>query len=74
MNLSILLGLRFELMKFYTGGKIKPATAQISIYGHWNPNLVRRRAPSFAWTYNTLQLLVIWNLSGVSYGMVELIC
>ncbi|KAH8101190.1 major facilitator superfamily domain-containing protein [Cristinia sonorae] len=40
-----------------TGGKIKPASAKSPIYGNWNPNLI----------------FVVWTLSGISYGMVELI-
>ncbi|KAF9529928.1 major facilitator superfamily domain-containing protein [Crepidotus variabilis] len=40
-----------------TGGKIKPSSASKPVYGHWNPNLI----------------FVVWTLSGISYGMVELI-
>jgi MFS family permease len=40
-----------------TGGKVKPANAKTPIYGSWNPNLI----------------FVVWTLSGISYGMVELI-
>ncbi|PPQ82284.1 hypothetical protein CVT25_008434 [Psilocybe cyanescens] len=40
-----------------TGGKIKPAGAKTPVYGDWNPNLI----------------FVIWTLSGICYGMVELI-
>ncbi|KAH9476842.1 hypothetical protein JR316_0010758 [Psilocybe cubensis] len=40
-----------------TGGKIKPDGAKTPVYGDWHPNLI----------------FVIWTLSGVCYGMVELI-
>ncbi|SGY60636.1 BQ5605_C007g04460 [Microbotryum silenes-dioicae] len=40
-----------------TGGSIKRAGATKPDYGSWNPNLI----------------FVIWSLSGIAYGMVELI-
>jgi MFS family permease len=40
-----------------TGGKLKPANQTKPIYGSWNPNLI----------------FVVWTLSGIAYGMVELI-
>jgi hypothetical protein len=40
-----------------TGGKIKPKGSSKVLYGDWNPNAI----------------FVIWTLSGISYGMVELI-
>jgi len=40
-----------------SGGKIKPAGAKSPAYGDWNPNLI----------------FVVWTLSGIAYGMVELI-
>ncbi|KJA24867.1 hypothetical protein HYPSUDRAFT_85694 [Hypholoma sublateritium FD-334 SS-4] len=40
-----------------TGGKLKQAGAAKPSYGDWNPNLI----------------FVVWTLSGISYGMVELI-
>ncbi|KAF8154282.1 major facilitator superfamily domain-containing protein [Crassisporium funariophilum] len=40
-----------------TGGKMKAAGAKKPSYGDWNPNLI----------------FVVWTLSGISYGMVELI-
>ncbi|KAF9555664.1 MFS general substrate transporter [Agrocybe pediades] len=40
-----------------TGGEIKPKGAKTPVYGTWNPNLI----------------FVVWTLSGICYGMVELI-
>lgn len=39
------------------GGKIKPAGTSKVLYGSWNPNAI----------------FIVWTLSGISYGMVELI-
>jgi hypothetical protein len=40
-----------------THGKIKPKASAKPIYGTWNPNAI----------------FIIWTLSGIAYGMVELI-
>ncbi len=56
------------------GGKIKASPSAKVHYGNWNPNAVSRsltvRTPN---QYYPPQIFVIWTLSGISYGMVELI-
>lgn len=40
-----------------TGGRVKKSAAEKARYGRWNPNAI----------------FVVWTLSGIAYGMVELI-
>jgi hypothetical protein len=61
-------------MNKFTGGKIKPAGAKTPAYGDWNPNLVRRIYINiWSCAQFCLKIFVVWTLSGISYGMVELI-